>query len=82
MFRNLVSRTRCRYVEGEFDLDLSYICPNRVIAMSYPGQGTIETQYRNNASIVSQIQYNIHFKVYQIESYGLGEKISRLEAWR
>ena len=55
MFRNLVSRTRCRYVEGEYDLDLSYICPNRVIAMSYPGQGTIETQYRNNASIVSQI---------------------------
>lgn len=53
MLRSLVSRTRCRYVEGDYDLDLSYICPNRIIAMSYPGQGTIETQYRNDAIIVS-----------------------------
>lgn len=65
MFRNLVSRTRCRYVEGEYDLDLSYICPNRIIGMSYPGQGTIETQYRNDASQVSHFIFKC-YNVYNI----------------
>jgi hypothetical protein len=49
MFRNLVSRTRRRYVDDDYDLDLSYIIPNRIIVMSFPGLGTIETQYRNDA---------------------------------
>ena len=48
MFRNLVSRTRKRYQSDGYDLDLSYIIQDRVIVMSFPGSGTIETTYRND----------------------------------
>ena len=48
MFRSIVSRSRRRYVDKDYNLDLSYICDDRIIAMSYPGTGTIETQYRND----------------------------------
>jgi hypothetical protein len=37
MFRSLVSRTRKRYVDDVYDLDLSYICQDRIIVMSFPG---------------------------------------------
>ena len=50
MIKSLVSRTRRRWVDNEFNLDLSYICENRIIAMSFPGNGLIETQYRNDCN--------------------------------
>ena len=41
MFRKLVTGTRRRYVDKDFNIDLTYICPDRVIVMSFPGQGTL-----------------------------------------
>lgn len=43
--RTLVSGNKCRFIDREYDLDLSYITP-RILAMAFPGSG-IETLYRN-----------------------------------
>jgi len=51
--KKLVSGTRRRYEEAGYDIDLSYICQDRIIAMSYPAQG-IEKNYRNNYLEVSK----------------------------
>ena len=56
MIQQLVSRTRRRWVDSEFNLDLSYICEKRIIAMSFPGNGFIETQYRNDCIKVGKFQ--------------------------
>ena len=45
-FRKLVAGTRRRTEEDGYDLDLCYILPNRIIAMSYPASG-FESNYRN-----------------------------------
>ena len=37
--KKLVSGSRRRYVEEGYNIDLSYICKDRIIAMSYPAQG-------------------------------------------
>lgn len=55
MFRSIVSRSRRRYQDDVYDLDLTYIIQNRLIVMSYPAVGTIETTYRNNYETVSQM---------------------------
>ena len=47
MFKKLVSGTRRRYQEENYDIDLTYIIQNRVIVMSYPASG-FESNYRNN----------------------------------
>jgi phosphatidylinositol-3,4,5-trisphosphate 3-phosphatase/dual-specificity protein phosphatase PTEN len=52
MFRTIVSRSRRRYEEDGYNLDLTYITPS-IIAMSFPGTGPIETQYRNDYETVS-----------------------------
>ena len=44
--RKLVSGNRRRFVDDDFSLDLTYIIPNRIIAMSYPSSG-FESLYRN-----------------------------------
>ncbi len=44
--RKLVSGKRRRFQDKDYDLDISYITP-RVIAMSYPASGTLESAYRN-----------------------------------
>lgn len=46
VLRELVSKKKLRYKEGNFNLDLSYIT-DRLIAMGYPASGT-EGVYRNN----------------------------------
>lgn len=46
LVRRAVSRRKRRFVEGEFDLDLSYITP-RLLAMSYPSPTPPESLYRN-----------------------------------
>jgi len=43
--RTLVSKKKCRYVEGGFDLDLSYIT-DQLIAMGFPSEG-VEAAFRN-----------------------------------
>ena len=42
----MVAGTRRRTEEDGYDLDLCYILPNRIIAMSYPASG-FESNYRN-----------------------------------
>ena len=44
--RKLVSGKRRRWVDDEFSLDLTYIVPNRIMAMSYPAS-KLEALYRN-----------------------------------
>ena len=50
--RKKVSGNRRRFNEDNVDLDLTYIIPNRMIAMSYPSHG-IESLYRNSIDKVS-----------------------------
>jgi phosphatidylinositol-3,4,5-trisphosphate 3-phosphatase/dual-specificity protein phosphatase PTEN len=50
--RKLVSGNRRRFTDEEFSLDLTYITPNRLIAMSYPASG-FESLYRNKIDKVS-----------------------------
>lgn len=45
-FRRMVAGTRRRLEEDGYDLDLTYIIPNRIIAMSYPAS-SFESMYRN-----------------------------------
>lgn len=50
--RKLVSGNRRRLHEDNFSLDLTYIIPDRIIAMSYPSSG-FESLYRNSIDKVS-----------------------------
>lgn len=52
--RKLVSGNRRRFHDDEFSLDLTYIIPNRIIAMSYPASG-FESLYRNSIDKVSRL---------------------------
>ena len=52
--RKLVSGNRRRFHDQNFSLDLTYITPMRLIAMSYPASGLIERVYRNSIEDVSQ----------------------------
>ena len=55
--RKLVSGNRRRFVDTEFSLDLTYIIPNRLIAMSYPSSG-FESLYRNSIDKVSLLSFS------------------------
>ena len=55
--QKLVSGTRRRMIMGEYDIDLSYICSDRVIVMSYPADG-VEKFYRNDYKVVSTNHLN------------------------
>jgi hypothetical protein len=52
ILRKAVSGTRRRMVDQTYNIDLSYICKDRIIAMSYPAQGN-ESLYRNDYRDVS-----------------------------
>ena len=52
--RKLVSGNRRRFHDDNFSLDLTYIIPNRMIAMSYPSSG-FESMYRNSITKVTNI---------------------------
>ena len=54
----MVAGTRRRFEEDGYDLDLTYIIPNRVIAMSYPASG-FESNYRNP---IDKVSTHFHFK--------------------
>ena len=55
--RKLVSGNRRRFHDQNFSLDLTYITPMRLIAMSYPASGLIERVYRNSIEDVSQLNF-------------------------
>merc|ERR1719491_796832 len=68
--RQLVSKKKRRYVDTHrgFDLDLSYIS-RRIIAMGFPSQSALETQFRNPMSEVQRLldtQHKGHYKVYNL----------------
>ena len=44
--RRMVAGTRRRFEEEGYSLDLTYIIPKRIIAMSYPSN-SFESLYRN-----------------------------------
>lgn len=46
--RTLVSNDKQRFIDNEFNLDLTYITP-RIVAMSFPSCG-FEKIYRNDIS--------------------------------
>lgn len=52
--RKKVSGKRRRYIKEGFNIDLSYICNNRVIVMSFPGESGVEKMYRNDAAEVKR----------------------------
>ena len=53
--KKLVSGERKRYVSDEHNIDLSYICSDRIIVMSFPASG-LASNWRNNIKDVSTIQ--------------------------
>ena len=53
MLRSRVSGTRRRMTDGNYNIDLTYICQDRIIVMSYPAVNIMQQTYRNNALEVS-----------------------------
>ena len=51
--RKQVTKSRRRIITKDFNLDLTYICDNRIIVMSYPGVG-IQTFWRNDSAEVKR----------------------------
>ena len=64
IIRQKVSRSRKRFVDEEYNLDLTYITP-QIIATSYPSTG-IEASYRNPATEVSKFFNTKHNGKYWI----------------
>jgi len=69
MIRDLVSKSKRRYVDAEngIDLDLSYI-NNQIIAMGFPSEGS-ESMYRNPMSEVQrmlEMKHKDRYKVYNL----------------
>lgn len=62
--RELVSQNKTRFVDEDFNLDLTYITP-RIIAMAYPADG-LESMYRNKIKDVSKFLKSRHEEHYMI----------------
>jgi len=77
--RSKVSGDKNRYLNGNFDLDLTYIT-DRIIAMSFPAEGVVESTYRNRIDDVAQMLQKNHGNNFMI--YNLSERkydISKFE---
>lgn len=62
--RNKVSQNKRRYIEGGYDLDLTYVT-DRVIAMSFPSSGSARL-YRNSIREVGEFLDKKHFGHYRV----------------
>jgi len=63
--RKLVSGNRRRFKDDEHDLDLTYIIPGRIMAMSYPSS-SLESFYRNPIEKVAAFLNQKHGNKYWI----------------
>lgn len=67
--KSIVSKKKCRYKEGKFDLDLTYIdVSKRIIAMGYPAEN-VEAIYRNDYHHVKEFldkKHGGHYWVYNL----------------
>ena len=62
--RGLVSKNKRRFIEGEFDLDLSYIT-DTIIAMGFPSEGS-SALIRNSMPEVQRFLDTRHPKQYKV----------------
>jgi len=65
--KSIVSKKKCRYKEGKYDLDLTYIS-ERIIAMGYPAE-KVESIYRNDYHNVKEFldkKHPDHYWVYNL----------------
>ena len=69
--RKQVSGKRNRYQEDGYNIDLSYICQNRIIVMSYPATGT-KTIWRNDLNKVKEFLIEKHPDHYHV--FNVSEK--------
>jgi len=85
--RKIVSGNRRRYMDGKYNLDLTYITP-RVIAMAFPGYdsiGEFSLAVRNDLRIVKQFLDEKHtgrYKVYNLcveKNYSASKFDGRME---
>ena len=66
--KNKVSGTRRRMIEGDYNIDLSYICQDRIIVMSFPASGK-ETMYRNDYKQVSHQLFQTNFLICRFKNF-------------
>jgi len=72
--KHAVSQNRNRYVDGDYDLDLTYIT-NRIIAMGFPGDG-LKGLYRNDSQAIAQFLGKYHhgrFMIFNLSQLTYGE---------
>jgi len=65
--KQMVSKKKCRYKEGKFNFDLTYIS-SRIIAMGYPAE-KLEAVYRNDCNEVKEFldqKHGAHYWVYNL----------------
>ena len=66
--RSKVSGPRKRFKEDGYNIDLSYICMNRIIVMSYPASGA-KSMWRNDIKEVRRFleeKHLGHFYVFNV----------------
>lgn len=84
--KSLVSKKKIRYVRDGYNLDLTYIIPDRVIAMGYPSEN-IESIYRNPLEEVKSLleeKHKDHYKIYNLcseRSYDIQKFHSRVSVY-
>ena len=67
--RHLVSGNRSRYVDGEYDLDLTYIT-RRLIAMAFPGEdllGPFSSIIRNDLRLIFADETKVHIDFFLVQ---------------